>query len=300
MANGRRRQVVPAHLPDDLREPPVDLVGTLLDHRRRGAVDLALARPQFQLALILGRRQRAERRGSPVGQHRRQRPDMIDRLAVHHRPRAGRVVADHPAKRRPAGGRHVRPELQPVLADRPVQVVEYHSRLHPDPPSGDVHLADVVEVLRAVQNDARSDGLAREAGATAARGDGDLQLGGDLHRGRQVVGRLRHDDAKRLDLVEAGVGGVEPARGVVKANLTGNVPAQVTDQGIPADGGEVGHGGILAADESECVRQIKTGRSGTERRVRRSAAAILARACARARARSSRLYLPYALALIGR
>ena len=50
-----------------------------------------------------------------------------------------------------------------------------------------------------------------------------------------------------LNLVVAGVGGVEAARRVVEPDLAGDVLAEVADQGIPAFGGEVVHRGIVAA-----------------------------------------------------
>ena len=52
-------------------------------------------------------------------------------------------------------------------------------------------------------------------------------------------------DAERLDLVVAGVGGIEPARRVVEADLAGQMLAQMANQGVPALGGEVVHRGIV-------------------------------------------------------
>ena len=59
---------------------------------------------------------------------------------------------------------------------------------------------------------------------------------------------LRHDDAERLDLVDAGVGAVEAARGGVEADLAGQVLAQVAGEAVAAEFGEVGHGGCIVPD----------------------------------------------------
>ena len=57
-------------------------------------------------------------------------------------------------------------------------------------PAAHVDVADAVEVLRAVDDEAGADRLAGQARAAAAGGDRHAHLGGDLHRDGQVVGRL--------------------------------------------------------------------------------------------------------------
>ena len=45
----------------------------------------------------------------------------------------------------------------------------------------------------------------------------------DLDGAHDVLARPRHDDAERLDLIDAGVGGVERARDRVEADLAGDL-----------------------------------------------------------------------------
>src|SRR5262249_31035429 len=101
----------------------------------------------------------------------------------------------------------------------------------------------IAEVLTTIQDDAGADGLAGEAGAAAAGGEGHLHLGGDLDRGAHVLDGARDDHAERLDLVDAGVGAVQPARGGVEAHLAGEVLAQVLAEGQALQLGEVDHEG---------------------------------------------------------
>ena len=116
-------------------------------------------------------------------------PPMVARLAVE---MSG-------AKRRPCG-----------LQLR-VQLVEHDARLDARPALGGVHLEDAVEVLRGVELEAGADRLPGLRRAAAARGDRDTVATGDLDRADHVVPRARDDDAERLDLIDAGVGGVEGA-----------------------------------------------------------------------------------------
>ena len=212
-----------------------------------------------------GLRQRAELGERARGGDHAQRADVVHRLAVDDGPRPGRVVADHAAEGGPAGGGHVRPEGEAERRQLAVEAVEHHARLHPHPPAGHVDLADAVEVLGAVDDEARPDRLAGQAGAAAAGGDRHAELGRDLHGGDEVVGGAGHDDAERLDLVVAGVGGVQPAGGVVEPDLAGEVAAEVADERVPADGGEVVHPGIVK----------RSARSVTRRGQRRFAEASL-------------------------
>src|SRR5262249_30166448 len=143
-----------------------------------------------------------------VGEQDAQSAHVVARLAVDDGAGAGRVVADHAAQVGPAGGGHVGAELQAVRRQLAVELIEDHTRLHAGRAAGGINGEDLVEVLAAVDDDAGADGLAREAGAAAARGDGHAHLGGDLDGGVKVLRGPRQDDAERLDLVDAGVGAV--------------------------------------------------------------------------------------------
>ena len=144
---------------------------------------------------------------------------MVDGLAVDDGARAGGVVADHAAEVGPAGGGDVGAELQAVRRQAPVELVENDAGLHADRAAGRVDVEDRVQVLAAIDDDAGADRLARQAGAAAAGDDRDVASRRRSARADDVLGGLRHDDAERLDLVDAGVGAVEPARRGVEADL---------------------------------------------------------------------------------
>jgi hypothetical protein len=243
----QRIEVVAADPPQDAREVADDLVAVSADDLAHGAVNGRLQGSAGAAALPLLGRQRAERGPAAVAQHHAQRADVVDRLAVDDGARAGRVVADHPAEVGAAGRRDVGAELQAVPRQGAVEGVQDHAGLDARGPADGVDGQDGVEVLAAVEDDAGADGLARQAGTPAARGDRHAHLAGDLDRGDEVVGRARDDDAERLDLVDAGVGAVEAARQGVEADLAGQVLAQVAGQGFALQVGECGHGVIVPA-----------------------------------------------------
>src|SRR5215510_3723747 len=52
-------------------------------------------------------------------------------------------------------------------------------------------------------------------------------LPGNLHGPDDGVARARHDDAQRLDLIDAGVGRVQRARDAIEADFTSRAPERV-------------------------------------------------------------------------
>ena len=159
---------------------------------------------------------RAERRGGAVGQDDVDRADVVDGLAVAERPGAGRVVADHPAERRPVARRDVGAEHQAERLEVGVELVEHDPRLDPDGHRG--------RDRRRRSGSGTWRSRSRSAGPTvcperlvaAPRGRIGTPSSAAIRTAATTSSTvLRHDDAQRLDLVEAGVGGVEPrdARG---------------------------------------------------------------------------------------
>ena len=142
-------------------------------------------------ALERGRSRRAatQRRARPVGERHLERQDVVGREAVDHRAGAGGVVGDHPPERRPARGRHVGAEGEPVRGGRAVQVVEHHARAHP----GDARVGVDLDLPegRAVDHQPAPDRLAREARPAAAHGQRDAGLPAGLHGGVQIAGVVR-------------------------------------------------------------------------------------------------------------
>ncbi len=173
---------------------------------------------------------------------------MVDGLAVDDGAGTGRVVAHHAAEVGPAGGGYFRPEKEVVRGEGAVECVEDDAGLDAGRAAGGVNIEDLVKVLAAIEDDAGADRLTRQARSSAARRDRHVHLGGDLHGGDDVLGGLRDDDAERLDLVDAGVGAVEAARGEVEADLAGQVLAQVAGEVVAAEFGEVGHGACIVSD----------------------------------------------------
>ena len=94
---------------------------------------------------------------------------------------------------------------------------------------------------------AAADGLPRQAGRRPARQDRHALLGGDPDGGDDVVGRPRHDDAERLDLVEAGVGGVEPAPAPVEIDLGAGLLGQAVAKAVQGERRESVVGGHVGA-----------------------------------------------------
>ena len=135
---------------------------------------------------------------------------VIDGLAVAQRTSAGRIVADHSADRGPVAGRDIRAEHQAQRLQMGIELVEYDARLDAHGHRIAVDDPDPVQVLGKVDDDRRADRLAREAGGRARGTIGTCSSGGDRDRGDDVLRGAGNDDSQRLDLVETGVGRVEP------------------------------------------------------------------------------------------
>ena len=113
-------EVVAADAPQHFRKAPLDLVAAC----RRQIPDRPIARRlerrrRRRRASSCSRVERPEVRHRSVGRARRRSSQhVIDRLAVHHRPRAAGVVRDHPADGRAARGGDVGREAQAVRLQR--------------------------------------------------------------------------------------------------------------------------------------------------------------------------------------
>ena len=205
-----------------LRIPRTDLPGVRLADPGDLTVDLALEPGRPALRLELRGRHLTEYDAGAVGEQRRQLEHVLDGETVGDRVRAARVVAEHPAERRPVRGRGVGAEEQ---AERPhvvVQVVLDEPRLHARPLLLDVDLEDRVHVPREVQHERAVHRLARERRAAAARQERHVPRLRHLDRRLDVVVVARDDDADRLHLVHRGIGRVEEARRGIEANIPGD------------------------------------------------------------------------------
>ena len=241
------REVVPAHAPQNVREAGDDLGPVRRQHVVQRPQAGALGRLRGLADVVFRGRQFPQRDRLAVAQDRVQTFDVVNRLPVLHRARAGRVVADHAAERRPARRRHVRPEQEVVRGEALVQVVQNHARLHARRAAGHIHLQHLIQILGTVDDQPRPNGLPGETGPAAARHDGRPRLQRDLNRGGQGFDRARDDHAGRHHLIDARVRGVQPPARVVEADLAVNVLGQVADEALALLGGEVVHGGNCTA-----------------------------------------------------
>ncbi len=170
-------------------------------------------------ALEVFRVQRAQVGSRAVGQNDLECVHMIDRLPIAQRARAGRIVADHPADRRPVARRDIRGEHQPERLQMRIELVEDDARLDPHRHGVAVNNSNPVQVLGEVNNDTRADGLPRKAGGGASRNDRHALVRGDRDGGDNVLCRSGHDHAERLDLIETGVGRIQAAHPGVEVDL---------------------------------------------------------------------------------
>ena len=164
-------EVVATDAPQDAGKPPADFIGM----PRRQLAHRAIARAHQIAAGACGVEIRPAERlkavNRAVGEHDFEIEDVIDRLPVQDRSRAARVVRDHPADRRAAGGGNVGSEPESVRPQRRVQLVEHDVRFDARPALRRVHLEQPIEVFRCVELKTGADRLARLRRPTAARGD---------------------------------------------------------------------------------------------------------------------------------
>ena len=93
-----------------------------------------------------------------------------------------------------------------------------------------VDFQHLVHVLGEVDDDSAVYGLPGEAGSAAARQNRNVVLVGGRNDCNDIVGRLRHDDGYRLDLIDARVGAVQQASHPVRAHFPVDVALQILDQ----------------------------------------------------------------------
>jgi len=150
-----------------------------------------------------------------VGEDYVEGKDVIDSLAVDGGVASTRVVADTSADSGTAGSGGVDGVMETVRAEDGVELGKNDAWLYAGPLPGCVDFDDAVHVGGEVKDDSVVDGLASEAGAGAAREDGEAVPGGDAHDVLHVGGGARGHDGDGLHLVDGGVGGVEEAGGAV-------------------------------------------------------------------------------------
>ena len=143
-------------------------------------------------------------------------------MPYQHRPCAGGIVGHHPAERGAAGRGDVGRKPQVVRFELGVQLVEHDARLDACGAPLDVNLQQPVDVLGRVEHDAAANGLAGLRRSAAPQRQRTAKLVAQADGGDDVVAVAGDDDAQRLDLIDAGVGGVEGAGDAIEAHFAGN------------------------------------------------------------------------------
>ena len=163
--------------------------------------------------------QRRKRVRGSVGQDGAELDDVIDRLAVPHAARAGRIVADHAADIRAAAGGHVGRELQSVPSRFGIEHVEHDARLDPRGLPVRIDFENTIQITAEIDDHARADRLPRQAGAAAAGNDRPTLRARPGDRLGHVGGRAGKHDGAGVDLIDASVGAVERAVVIVAVNF---------------------------------------------------------------------------------
>jgi len=206
------------------------------------AVDLAFQRVLGRLLADDGLFHRAEGDDAAVRQDDLHADHVVGGHAVKDAVRAGGVVAADAAEHGAVVGGRVGAEHQAALGHGAVEAGQDQARLGLDPPLRRVDLQDAAQV-RHIDDDRLVDRLAVQAGAAAARQDGQAIAGGGLHGGDHVFRAFGQHHGQGHDLVEAGVGAVQDAVEVIGADCALEVRAQV--------GGEIFNGvGLCGFHES--------------------------------------------------
>jgi len=109
--------------------------------------------------------------------------------------------------------------MQPVFGQGGVELVEDQPRLHAGPALLDVQFEDSVQVLGKVDDQGGADRLAAEAGTAPTGHDAYAVLDGGADRRLHVGAVSRQKDSHGLDLIVAGVGGVDAAHAAVEMDL---------------------------------------------------------------------------------
>ena len=76
-----------------------------------------------------------------------------------------------------------------------------------------------------------------------------MHLGGNLYGGDDVLHGPRNHHTKRLDLIDAGVGAVQPAVSRIEADFTSDMLAKVPNENGTLELSDIRHVGIVQSGE---------------------------------------------------
>lgn len=128
----------------------------------------------------------------------------------------------------------------------PVEIVEHDAGFDHAGALFDIERDDLVQIFRAVENNAVVDGLAALRGAAAARRDDAPVISGNGHGAQGVVHGAGDDNTERFDLVERGVGGIASEIERIEQNVARHLARQARGEGAVLRGGISGCGFLLS------------------------------------------------------
>src|SRR5438046_6163932 len=114
---------------------------------------------------------------------------MIGSGAVDRNARPGRIVCDHAADGGARAGRNVGAETKSVRIEKRIQLIEHDTGADADAAILDVEIDDLAIVAREIDDQSFANRVPDQAGAGAARCDGNVILGGGLVIGASLFWR---------------------------------------------------------------------------------------------------------------
>ena len=194
-------------------------LGVITTQIQHGSVNLTLDPASRRGSLPRGYSHRAEGGTRAIAQDDIDAVDVVGGHAVPDRMGARGVVAHHPPYRRPVRRCRIWPVLQAVDGGRPVQGSADDTRLD----FGNLRLRidrnNRVEVLRAIHDYSRAEGLSRQSRASAPGDQRQPEFFGRQHGRVQVLFGLGDNDAQRANEVIGGIGAVERPRKGIETRL---------------------------------------------------------------------------------
>src|SRR5438552_18487956 len=156
---------------------------------------------------------------------------MIGSGAVDRNARPGRIVCDHAADGGARAGRDVGAETKSVRIKKRIQLIEHGTGADADAGIVDVEIVDLAIVAREIDDQSLANRVPDQAGAGAARCDGNVILGSGFDNGARFLRAGWEGDTEWLDLVNRSVGSVKLAGEIVEAHIAAGSADSVLSSG---------------------------------------------------------------------
>ena len=198
---------------------------------------------------------------------------VMHHVAVANGACAAGIVAGHAADGRLRGSRHIHRKPQLARAQPGIQMVQNNAGLHDDFALVEIHIDDFIEILCAIDYQRRANTLAALRRAGPARQDWHTFFGRDLQCTARGILGARHHHAKRIDLVDRGIGAIASARESVEQHFAIHFAPQA-----PLQSAGRGCGANYANRDGRCI-QGRAGFGVSANHTARSSARQLVRIC---------------------